>query len=156
MIRRPPRSTLFPYTTLFRSPLEVELEPHIAEVDPLPGREPEAPVTPQHDAEHDALPDLVQGLRHLLAGRRAGPDQQRAERLAGRPSLLLETPLQRLAADRAAAEQDLAHAQRGPAGAREHGLPGLDVDLGALAGALQLEPAGGRREPQELEGLGGQ
>src|SRR3712207_7907190 len=25
MIRRPPRSTLFPYTTLFRSPLEAEL-----------------------------------------------------------------------------------------------------------------------------------
>src|SRR3712207_7479871 len=25
MIRRPPRSTLFPYTTLFRSPLEEEL-----------------------------------------------------------------------------------------------------------------------------------
>src|SRR2546430_4552913 len=24
MIRRPPRSTLFPYTTLFRSPLDVE------------------------------------------------------------------------------------------------------------------------------------
>src|SRR3989449_3877897 len=28
MIRRPPRSTLFPYTTLFRShPLDVEVEP---------------------------------------------------------------------------------------------------------------------------------
>src|SRR2546426_8691469 len=27
MIRRPPRSTLFPYTTLFRSPLESALEP---------------------------------------------------------------------------------------------------------------------------------
>src|SRR3712207_7824433 len=26
MIRRPPRSTLFPYTTLFRSPLAMELE----------------------------------------------------------------------------------------------------------------------------------
>src|SRR2546430_13321884 len=26
MIRRPPRSTLFPYTTLFRSPLEVRQE----------------------------------------------------------------------------------------------------------------------------------
>src|SRR2546422_6322470 len=25
MIRRPPRSTLFPYTTLFRSPLSVEI-----------------------------------------------------------------------------------------------------------------------------------
>src|SRR2546422_6174525 len=28
MIRRPPRSTLFPYTTLFRSPLVVEIDPH--------------------------------------------------------------------------------------------------------------------------------
>src|SRR5256886_6462613 len=27
MIRRPPRSTLFPYTTLFRSPLAHRLEP---------------------------------------------------------------------------------------------------------------------------------
>src|SRR2546430_7826389 len=26
MIRRPPRSTLFPYTTLFRSPQEIEAE----------------------------------------------------------------------------------------------------------------------------------
>src|SRR3712207_7721564 len=32
MIRRPPRSTLFPYTTLFRSPLGIEL------VDDLVGR----------------------------------------------------------------------------------------------------------------------
>src|SRR5689334_23922310 len=32
MIRRPPRSTLFPYTTLFRSPL------HVAQVPGLPGR----------------------------------------------------------------------------------------------------------------------
>src|SRR3989442_5290871 len=30
MIRRPPRSTLFPYTTLFRSP-------NILELNPLPG-----------------------------------------------------------------------------------------------------------------------
>src|ERR1017187_8039886 len=28
MIRRPPRSTLFPYTTLFRSPLDRTLRPH--------------------------------------------------------------------------------------------------------------------------------
>src|SRR5438034_2650173 len=27
MIRRPPRSTLFPYTTLFRSPLQVQPSP---------------------------------------------------------------------------------------------------------------------------------
>src|SRR3712207_7113270 len=28
MIRRPPRSTLFPYTTLFRSPLDVDGQRH--------------------------------------------------------------------------------------------------------------------------------
>src|SRR5688572_31114989 len=27
MLRRPPRSTLFPYTTLFRSPAEIEEQP---------------------------------------------------------------------------------------------------------------------------------
>src|SRR2546430_13591608 len=32
MIRRPPRSTLFPYTTLFRSPVLVEPHQHLAAV----------------------------------------------------------------------------------------------------------------------------
>src|SRR2546430_4481642 len=32
MIRRPPRSTLFPYTTLFRSVLGVEAEPEISTI----------------------------------------------------------------------------------------------------------------------------
>src|SRR5690349_24128304 len=42
MIRRPPRSTLFPYTTLFRSRALANLDDHIAETgavvehDPLP------------------------------------------------------------------------------------------------------------------------
>src|SRR5256885_11336263 len=36
MIRRPPRSTLFPYTTLFRSPLRV-LDRHQREVHRLVG-----------------------------------------------------------------------------------------------------------------------
>src|SRR2546426_2795539 len=33
MIRRPPRSTLFPYTTLFRSPLEGVQLPELAQPD---------------------------------------------------------------------------------------------------------------------------
>src|SRR5256886_16776015 len=44
MIRRPPRSTLFPYTTLFRSPearLEVALELGQVEVGPPPGALPD-------------------------------------------------------------------------------------------------------------------
>src|SRR2546422_7112087 len=37
MIRRPPRSTLFPYTTLFRStPARLALEPVIEFVRPIP------------------------------------------------------------------------------------------------------------------------
>src|SRR3989442_10255921 len=32
MIRRPPRSTLFPYTTLFRSPVAVGVEEHGAQI----------------------------------------------------------------------------------------------------------------------------
>src|SRR5260221_6316760 len=32
MIRRPPRSTLFPYTTLFRSPLVLSNVPRLADV----------------------------------------------------------------------------------------------------------------------------
>src|SRR2546426_3812252 len=36
MIRRPPRSTLFPYTTLFRSPINAAVRPqteHLDEID---------------------------------------------------------------------------------------------------------------------------
>src|ERR1039457_5636199 len=39
MIRRPPRSTLFPYTTLFRSsPVNVNRTPHHAGVPSVPGK----------------------------------------------------------------------------------------------------------------------
>src|SRR5256885_3824087 len=36
MIRRPPRSTLFPYTTLFRSPMAVHFVPRFAPMDSAP------------------------------------------------------------------------------------------------------------------------
>src|SRR3712207_7098494 len=60
MIRRPPRSTLFPYTTLFRSPrpqgrpMERPLE-GMAMAAPAPGR-----VRRRHrPGEHDPLPDAA-------------------------------------------------------------------------------------------------
>src|SRR5438034_6685081 len=40
MIRRPPRSTLFPYTTLFRSRKETRCKSHHAEVNKLVARHP--------------------------------------------------------------------------------------------------------------------
>src|SRR2546430_12843309 len=61
MIRRPPRSTLFPYTTLFRSDVEQghELELHAA---PAPGlMEPEESCAMQ--IVHRLLLHLAQGLR---------------------------------------------------------------------------------------------
>src|SRR3712207_8799932 len=39
MIRRPPRSTLFPYTTLFRSPSLSQKSRHVAFVTRLPDHE---------------------------------------------------------------------------------------------------------------------
>src|SRR5438034_4799312 len=41
MFRRPPRSTLFPYTTLFRSPREVDRRPRL----PADHLEPRGPAT---------------------------------------------------------------------------------------------------------------
>src|SRR3712207_8834669 len=49
MIRRPPRSTLFPYTTLFRSVLQPRHR--------LPGRDPAVPLPVDAD-EHVALGEV--------------------------------------------------------------------------------------------------
>src|SRR3712207_7127372 len=67
MIRRPPRSTLFPYTTLFRSPEGAELVDALRVLVPgvavvRVGGEPAA-------AEVLALEDLDVTLRHAAAPR---------------------------------------------------------------------------------------
>src|SRR2546430_9674212 len=74
MIRRPPRSTLFPYTTLFRSLLEQDRVRLAQQVEPL-GR----------DVADD--PDREPG-----AGERVPPDHAlgQAELLADAPHLVLE------------------------------------------------------------------
>src|SRR5206468_10019324 len=49
MIRRPPRSTLFPYTTLFRSQIkELNLQDRVA----LPGAKPQREVRQRRSEEH--------------------------------------------------------------------------------------------------------
>src|SRR3712207_9487150 len=52
MIRRPPRSTLFPYTTLFRSVTEDELGARVVLVDVLVGIRQVGPG--RHEEEHVA------------------------------------------------------------------------------------------------------
>src|SRR2546422_7358390 len=67
MIRRPPRSTLFPYTTLFRSPIAVEP----AAAAPDPGR-----------ARREGEREHVVARRVLDQEARAG--RRRVERAEGR------------------------------------------------------------------------
>src|SRR3712207_7805928 len=70
MIRRPPRSTLFPYTTLFRS-----WRRRRASSWPMPPRRPTAPISCRIVVDHDPL-----GQRPGLAGEdEAGFDLGRSE-----------------------------------------------------------------------------
>src|SRR5688572_31901192 len=57
MIRRPPRSTLFPYTTLFRSTGELLFEPWDGAEDP------------PREHERKGLADQMQPARHGQSGR---------------------------------------------------------------------------------------
>src|SRR3712207_7720805 len=71
MIRRPPRSTLFPYTTLFRSQPEAEPERPVLVVTPAvlhPPRDDDGDERIQHPDRMDPVgrrvPSLLQQLRH--------------------------------------------------------------------------------------------
>src|SRR2546427_5593838 len=55
MIRRPPRSTLFPYTTLFRSPDGSWREDRAKRVDPQPGGAGPLRPRPAHRGDSGAL-----------------------------------------------------------------------------------------------------
>src|SRR5687767_15765009 len=78
MLRRPPRSTLFPYTTLFRSEVRV-----VADADAL--QEPRGPeeidqLLGQHERPRvERVEDLVDHLLHLLAMAAPGFLQDRSE-----------------------------------------------------------------------------
>src|SRR2546425_2331504 len=63
MIRRPPRSTLFPYTTLFRSPSQPTAFPDLA--------------APRKSAASSSLPPIQLDFREGL--RRPGPAAGRSE-----------------------------------------------------------------------------
>src|SRR3712207_7970431 len=73
MIRRPPRSTLFPYTTLFRSPAQA-----------LPGREP----VPGHPAE-------LAPLLLLRRGRPVGRSEEHTSELQSRQYLVCRLLLEK-------------------------------------------------------------
>src|SRR5437667_10646745 len=60
MIRRPPRSTLFPYTTLFRSKARAAATPRFRTGRPTPTTwSPSAPRSEEHTSELQSHHDLV-------------------------------------------------------------------------------------------------
>src|SRR3989449_10984943 len=86
MIRRPPRSTLFPYTTLFRSNRPLPHRPrllHLAARDPV-----------RQGREHDLRtverrivgPDEAQAFDPLARGRLGGGEDERGPRVPGERS----------------------------------------------------------------------
>src|SRR3712207_7107164 len=67
MIRRPPRSTLFPYTTLFRS----QVPPLVGELDDLADRHP-APAPDPPDGAAQTHPHLVGPADLVLSSQPGG------------------------------------------------------------------------------------
>src|SRR3989449_11577102 len=74
MIRRPPRSTLFPYTTLFRSPRE---GPHAARAGPEAGHRRDVQ-GPHHEAAGGPPPLRHTGVAGPARAGRHGPERAHA------------------------------------------------------------------------------
>src|SRR5436190_9153060 len=90
MIRRPPRSTLFPYTTLFRSPAPRQARQRLpgAAADPRP---PPRPRSEEHTSELQSHSDLV--CRLLLEKKKPSIPKYTIPSQAVTPSALsLSTP----------------------------------------------------------------
>src|SRR3712207_8872686 len=91
MIRRPPRSTLFPYTTLFRSPADLRVRPGrhalLADRDRLPdGRSP----------QRSRLRRGRQPLRdRLVAGDRLARSEEHTSELQSRQYLVCRLLLEK-------------------------------------------------------------
>src|SRR2546422_7206822 len=89
MIRRPPRSTLFPYTTLFRSPPRIHSGPRaLSGLERSPA--PPAPRSEEHTSELQSRLHLV--CRLLLEKKKKhNTTTRRATALRGRPLSLLQS-----------------------------------------------------------------
>src|SRR2546430_8783149 len=100
MIRRPPRSTLFPYTTLFRSLLKEQapkvfkaLEAKASKITRMPG---DFHRSEEHTSELQSQSNLV--CRLLLEKKNTPPRPRRRDPAAQRRTALTNSDRRRLAA----------------------------------------------------------
>src|SRR5256885_10442021 len=102
MIRRPPRSTLFPYTTLFRSLLEAQ-GGDAQRADRVLTREDERPaVAPGHVddlAVHGELLEVPGGSPRTVGDRLVGPQHPDGDGKSLRPDVGLELAVRRFDVD---------------------------------------------------------
>src|SRR5580765_7677593 len=81
MIRRPPRSTLFPYTTLFRSRRADRPSPHAGRPPGSPpARPPPCPRSEEHTSELQSPVPLVCRLLLEKKNEQDGPTKKRLQR----------------------------------------------------------------------------
>src|SRR3712207_7936323 len=98
MIRRPPRSALFPYTTLFRSVLAHRDDPHVDAVLAHEGREERVEPRREPGLLHDGLFALrAERTRHsgLGAHRRRARSEEHTSELQSRQYLVCRLLLEK-------------------------------------------------------------
>src|SRR2546430_13359534 len=83
MIRRPPRSTLFPYTTLFRSVAQ-----------PVPGPAPSRPLSPP-PVPHDAEPRVLRPFLCTVEARRGPRSEEHTSELQSQSNLVCRLLLEK-------------------------------------------------------------
>src|SRR3712207_8317026 len=96
MIRRPPRSTLFPYTTLFRSPA------HLA--TPLRSRECR-PVSPAQSAQRLSHPKYKPNRRTVVGTKPLARSEEHTSELQSRQYLVCRLLLENTNRDQTAESQ---------------------------------------------------
>src|SRR2546430_10927947 len=101
MIRRPPRSTLFPYTTLFRSsPERRDVDPHRGRAGDDGGREREAPHARVVRQLGHATPQKRGGLGPHLRRGRAERSEEHTSELQSQSNLVCRLLLEKKTYDR--------------------------------------------------------
>src|SRR3712207_7942203 len=90
MIRRPPRSTLFPYTTLFRSSVRRAPAPRVYLADRVP-----LPVPPRHLRRRSVFPLLRRRPLSARSQRRRGRSEEHTSELQSRQYLVCRLLLEK-------------------------------------------------------------
>src|SRR2546430_6008192 len=148
MIRRPPRSTLFPYTTLFRSGAEPGEYPEREDV-PRPVEDLQAVRNrPHEEGAGEPLERVATGdaERRPDRPRRRDVHQERAQE-QGRPDAVAE---QQRRGQRNARRRPHRRRARVDEGERQPELPGEEVDAGEHEEAPRYERNSGWRHPYQL------